>query len=106
MRLNLYLRGIDLIDVEFHCGSKGLYVDLSLFQPRQAEQVPDEGAKASTADLSSTSSGSYERVESPVWQDDQPALVRGFGFGGNSGRQAEQGHQEGQAAQGEQEGRP
>lgn len=85
MRLNLYLRGVDLIDVELHMGSKGLYVDLSVFKPREGEQVPPGGSEATTADLSGTSTGNYERVEAPVWQDDQPALVRanqGFGFGG------------------------
>ena len=88
MRLNLYLRGIDLIDVELHMGSKGLYVDLSVFKPREGEEAPAERSEATTADLSGTSNGSYERVEGPVWQEDQPALVRapaaeeGFGFQG------------------------
>lgn len=83
MRLNLYLRGIDLVDLELHLGSKGLYVDLSVFQPRAAEAAPAEDSRATTADLSGTSSGSFERVDGPVWNDDQPALVRGFGFGRN-----------------------
>lgn len=82
MRLNLYLRGIDLIDVEFHCGSKGLYLDVNVFQPR-ADDKPAE-ADPGTADLSGTSSGSYERAAGPVWEDDQPAVVRGFGFGGRA----------------------
>lgn len=82
MRLNLYLRGIDLIDVEFHCGSKGLYLDVNVFRPRE-EQKPD-GDTATTADLSGTTSGSFERAEGPVWADDQPALVRGFGFQGGA----------------------
>lgn len=81
MRLNLYLRGIDLIDVELHLGSTGLYVDLSWFKPREGEAAPAEEARATTADLTGTSSGSFERVEAPVWQDDQPALVRAHGFG-------------------------
>lgn len=81
MRLNIFLRGIDLVDLEFHAGSKGLYVDLSLFQPRQGEEAPSEGSVATTADLSGTTSANVERAEGPVWQDDQPALVRGIGFG-------------------------
>lgn len=84
MRLNLYLRGIDLIDVELHMGSKGLYVDLSVFKPREGEQAPAEERQATTADLSGTASGSYDRVEGPVWQQDQPAVVQDqqprFGF--------------------------
>lgn len=80
MRLNLYLRGIDLIDVELHMGSRGLYVDLSVFKPRPAEEGSSEAAVATTADLSGTTALHSERVEGPVWQDDQPALVRGFGF--------------------------
>lgn len=84
MRLNLFLRGIDLIDLELHVGSKGLYVDLSVFQPREGGTVPEEADAATTADLSGTSSGAFERAEGPVWADDQPAVVhaRGFGFGG------------------------
>lgn len=86
MRLNLYLRGIDLIDLELHVGSKGLYVDLNVFKPRDEGGGPDGGAQATTADLRGTASGSYERVDAPVWPDDQPAVVRGphrgFGFGG------------------------
>lgn len=84
VRLNLYWRGVDIIDVELHAGSKGLYVDLNVFKPRQGEEAPDEGAKAATADLSGTASGSYERIDGPVWADDAPAVVRaqqGFGFG-------------------------
>lgn len=79
MRLNLYLRGIDLIDVEVHVGSKGLYLDVNVFQPREEEKPAP--ADPTTADLSGTSSGSYERTDGPVWQDDQPVIVRGFGFG-------------------------
>ena len=83
MRLNLYLRGIDLIDVELHVGSKGLYVDLNVFKPREEGGGPADDAKATTADLSGTASGSFERAEGPVWVDDQPAVVQaqGFGFG-------------------------
>jgi hypothetical protein len=77
VKLNLYLRGIDLIDVEFHCGSKGLYLDINLFQPRDE---PKAGDVTTTADLSGTSSGSYERADGPVWSDDQPAVVQSFGF--------------------------
>lgn len=80
MRFNIYLRGVDLVDLELHVGSKGLYVDLSVFQPRQGEGTPDDAALATTTDLTGTSGGNYERVDGPVWQDDQPALVRGFGF--------------------------
>lgn len=78
MRLNLHLRGIDLIDVEFHMGSKGLYLDLNVFQPREE---PDETASspANVADLSGTASGVFERIDTPVWEDDQPAIVK-FGF--------------------------
>lgn len=82
MRLNLYLRGIDLVDLELRLGSKGLYVDLSVFQPREAEQAPDEAEQATTADLTGTSGGNYERAEGPVWDQDQAAVVRvpvGFG---------------------------
>jgi len=36
---------------------------------------------ATTADLSGTASGSYERADGPVWAGDQPVVVRGgFGF--------------------------
>lgn len=87
MRLNLHLRGIDLVDLELHVGSRGLYVDLSVFQPRQGVEGPEADATATTADLTGTSSGSYERQDGPVWQEDQPALVRGgFGFQGGGGR--------------------
>jgi hypothetical protein len=79
VRLNLHLRGIDLLDVEFHCGSKGLYLDVNVFQPREQEKPED--TSTTTADLSGTTSGSYERADGPVWADDQPALVRSFGFG-------------------------
>lgn len=79
MRLNLYLRGIDLIDVEFHCGSKGLYLDLNVFQPRTEHEKP--APAANQADLSGTSSGHFERAAGTVWADDQPAVVQGFGFG-------------------------
>ena len=81
MRLNLYLRGIDLVDLELHVGSKGLYVDLSVFQPRPGEQGPTAQEQATTADLSGTTSMSMERAEGPVWLDDQPAVVRSTGFG-------------------------
>lgn len=83
MRLNLYLRGVDLIDLELHVGSKGLYVDLNVFQPRDGGQGPEEGAQATTADLSGSTAAHIERAEGPVWQDDQPAIVQaqGFGFG-------------------------
>lgn len=81
MRLNLFLRGIDLVDVEFHCGSKGLYLDVNVFQPRQEEDPRPAAELSTTADFSGTSSGSFERVSGPVWDDDQPAVVRGFGFG-------------------------
>lgn len=82
MRLNLYLRGIDLVDVEFHCGSKGLYLDVNLFQPREAKaaKTPAE----TTSDLSGTALGDFERARGPVWREDQPAVVRGFGFQGRS----------------------
>lgn len=79
MRLNLFLRGIDLIDVEFHCGSKGLYLDVDVFQPRADTTKP--ALSRDTADLSGTPSGSYERAPGPVWTDDQPAVVHTFGFG-------------------------
>ncbi|MCZ2837152.1 hypothetical protein [Modestobacter sp. VKM Ac-2985] len=78
MRLNLHLRGIDLVDVEFHLGSRGLYLDVNVFQPR-AEDAPTPPAQK--ADLSRTASGTYERGAGPVWEDDQPVVVRGFGFG-------------------------
>lgn len=82
MRLNLYWRGIDLIDVEFHAGSKGLYLDLNVFRPRKADPAPPGvGAGRDTADLGGTTSGSYERVPGPVRQDDQPVVVHTFGFG-------------------------
>jgi len=81
VRLNLYLRGIDLIDLELHCGSKGLYVDLSVFQPRDGEQGQDDEPAERTADLSGTTSCNLERAEGPVWNDDQPAVVQAFGFG-------------------------
>lgn len=75
MRLNLYLRGIDLIDVEFHVGSRGLYLDLNVFKPR------DEAAEPrGEAPLEASGGGNFERVEGPVWADDQPAVVRRFGF--------------------------
>lgn len=89
MRLSLYLRGIDLVDLEFHAGSKGLFVDLSLFQPRAEEQVPDEGRKATTADLSGTAGMHSERADGPVWQDDQPVIVHAFGFGASSKQEGE-----------------
>lgn len=84
MRLNVHLRGIDLIDLELHIGSRGLYVDLSVFQPREGMATPEGGDQATTADLSATSSGSYERADGPVWDQDQSAVVKatpGFGFG-------------------------
>lgn len=81
VRLNLYWRGVDLVDVELHAGAKGLSVDLSLFQPRAGEEAPAADSKASTADLSGTAAGSYERLEGPVWQEDQPAVVQAQGFG-------------------------
>lgn len=82
MRINVYLRGIDLIDVEFHAGSKGLYLDLNVFQPRkddpeaETQEIPLERH----ADLSGTARLDSERVGGPVWADDQPALVRKVGF--------------------------
>lgn len=91
MRLNLYLRGIDLIDVELHMGSKGLYVDLSVFKPREGEAAPEEGSVATTADLRATSSGSYELASNIEHPDTQvpgtwPVPTdTGFGF---RGRQA------------------
>jgi hypothetical protein len=81
MRLNLYLRGIDLIDVEFHFGSKGLYLDVNVFQPRTEGQKEETPAVDLQRDMSGTPAGNYERVDGPVWSDDQPALVHGFGFG-------------------------
>lgn len=87
VRLNLHLRGIDLVDVELHLGSRGLYVDLNVFQPRAGEVAPTGEPVATTADLSSTTALHTERVEGPVWQDDQPALVKADGFG-FQGRQA------------------
>lgn len=81
MRLNLYLRGIDLIDLELHAGSKGLYVDLSLFQPREGAQGQDDEPAERTADLSGTTALHSERAEGPVWDDDQPAIVKAEGFG-------------------------
>lgn len=83
MRLNLYLRGIDLIDVEFHAGSKGLYLDLNVFRPREDPPAAEDKPVEQTADLSGTASGSYERIDHTVWGHDQPALVRGFGFQGS-----------------------
>lgn len=79
MRLNLHLRGIDLIDVEFHCGSKGLYLDVNVSQPRGQDEEP--AAAVHMRDLSGTPAGSYERLDGPVWDDDQPAVVRTVGFG-------------------------
>ena len=74
MRLNLYLRGIDLIDLEFHVGSRGLYVDLNVFKPR----VDDEEEKPleQKADLSGTTAIDLERAPHETWGDDQPAVVR------------------------------
>jgi hypothetical protein len=80
MRLNLHLRGIDLVDVEFHAGSKGLYLDVNVFQPRATEDKPPG---PNQTDMSGTTSGSYERTPGPVWEDDQPAVVHTFGFGGH-----------------------
>lgn len=80
MRINVYLRGIDLLDLEFHAGSKGIYVDLSVFQPRAPEVHPEPPESTSNrADLSGTDSLLAERAPGPVWEDDQPAVVR-FGF--------------------------
>lgn len=80
MRLNLYLRGIDLIDVEMHAGSKGLYLDVNWFKPRTPEAVPADPPEL-TADRSGTPVGFYERAHGPQWDEDQPALVQGgFGF--------------------------
>jgi hypothetical protein len=79
MRLNIYLRGVDLLDIEFHCGSKGLYLDVTFFQPRDENAAPS--IQQQVGDMSGTPAGSYERVEGPVWADDQPALARHpFGF--------------------------
>lgn len=69
MRLNLHLRGIDLLDVEFHLGSKGLYLDVNVFQPR----TDDEPAAGT---IEAADGGEFERAEGPVWGDDQPAVVR------------------------------
>lgn len=81
MRLNLHLRGIDLIDVELHCGSRGFYLDLNVFQPGEDDTAKDTPPPlAQKADLSGTASGSYDRASGPVWEDDQPVVVRGFGF--------------------------
>ena len=79
MRLTIELRGVDLLSVEFHAGSKGLLLDVSVFQPHETH--PDRPAQT-TADLTGTTAGVFERQHGPVWDDDQPALVRGFGFQG------------------------
>lgn len=55
-RLTLYLRGIDLIDVEFHAGSKGLYLDVNVFKPREDEQPP-------AGTLEGASQHDFERAE-------------------------------------------
>ena len=64
MRLNLYWRGIDLIDVELH-----------LFRHRDDDeptgQPPVLSAAAHPVDVS--------RADGPAWQDDQPVVVFGFG---------------------------
>lgn len=75
MRLNLYWRGVDLLDVELHAGAKGLYLDLNVFQPRDSDEPegrPTLTAAAHPVDVS--------RADGPVWADDQPAVVR-LGFG-------------------------
>lgn len=89
MRINWYLRGIDLIDIEFHAGSKGLYLDISIFQPREElgsdGPVRDEGRKGTddaeerlrtTGDLSGTAALMSERADGMTFGDDQPMWVR------------------------------
>lgn len=90
MRLTLETHGINLFDIELHIGTRGLYVDLNVLQPAPPVGATEEAAMATTADLSGTRGGDYERQEGPVWEQDQHALVRtpgghplvhGFGFG-------------------------
>lgn len=88
MRLNLYWRGIDLVDVEFHAGGRGLYLDLNVFRPRSesggdgSDGEMGDGERAvgevleGKADLSGTAALIAERAEGPVWEEDQPAVVR------------------------------
>jgi hypothetical protein len=64
MRLNLYLRGVDLLDVELHAGR----VNVAVFQPR-----PDDAPNGPK--LEATSGGQFEQAE-PM-QPDTPV----FGYG-------------------------
>lgn len=73
MRINVHLRGIDLIDVEFHAGSKGLLLDVTVFQPRVTE--PSTPVQQ-MADLSGTARTDLERAPGPAWEEDQPVVVR------------------------------
>lgn len=74
MRLTLHLRGIDLLNVEFTAGSKGLLLDVDWFKPVDAPEKPGSTLEAAAG-------GDFERADGPVWGDDQPAVVRvPFGF--------------------------
>lgn len=66
MRLNLYLRGIDLLDVEVHAGR----VNVAVFQPREDDPPPNDGPT-----LQATGGGLAERAE--AFEPD--TSVMGFG---------------------------
>lgn len=66
MRLNLYLRGIDLLDVEVHAGR----VNVAVFQPRE-DDAPTDGGPT----IQATGGGLVERAE-PFEPD---TSVMGFG---------------------------
>lgn len=51
MRFNVYLRGIDLIDVELHAGK----ATVAVFQPRKDDPAADDGPT-----LQATAGGQFE----------------------------------------------
>lgn len=79
MRLNLHLRGVDLIDVEVHAGSRGLYLDLTVFQPRAPEKETPVERKA---DLTGTTDLHTHVASGPVWEQEHSVLLR-TGFQAN-----------------------
>lgn len=84
MRINVYLRGIDLVDLEIHAGSRGVYLDLNWFKPRDPDTDPGTDpapAGSREADPSGTTAAHLERAPQVAWLDDQPVVVRQFGFG-------------------------
>lgn len=66
MRLNVYLRGIDIIDIELHAGR----VNVAVFQPRDGDE-PGAPPK-----IEATSGGQFEHAGGTSEPD---TAVMGFG---------------------------